>query len=610
MNTQLNSHASPYKFYEQRVLPALFERLSQAFPEFTWTRTACGWTAVQVHENGSTFISRSIICHQNWGFVDQNGIATSWLEYASRGHDSGGVDFLNAVRPLVQLAGIQESAIPLYPSPSDHEKTWTRERQRRLQECFLGFCQASLNRDVGRDARESMRRHFEITDHALGQLPVGYFTTAKEIGNHLTVLGFSREEIVHSHVVCDPRLERRLIVPWRDRWGRLTTIVAIDVVQGQTDLGQRLYLHGGKKTEAYGLDVALRPGSGGHEHLVLVDDVLDCLYFQSLGVCNVATTGTRDANVTRQHWERLADYDIRAVTLAVADRGSPMPRIRDSLNEVNQAERAPQVFALGSHDFREANNASEYVRLYGLDQFRRTLKNRIHAYRYIALEMIGQNKPNGAWTDEALRQILCAAVEFDRANRRSQKTLELERFFWPTILDSTGVQWDHLPHLLSGRVQPPAPYTRWNDPNQLLQEMERALRRNDMAHFKSLVLSAARCFSSLDPDRASWHREYRGSEQNGKIPDVSPPLADTMGTIFDLSIVPHPEFRYAPTAADIRELAYSLWERRGRPEGSDEQFWHEAERTLWNDRSSFFPQTTCADDELVVCLPDNDRGFI
>ncbi len=30
----------------------------------------------------------------------------------------------------------------------------------------------------------------------------------------------------------------------------------------------------------------------------------------------------------------------------------------------------------------------------------------------------------------------------------------------------------------------------------------------------------------------------------------------------------------------IRELAYSLWEKSGKPHGKDVQFWHEAEEQL------------------------------
>ena len=35
-----------------------------------------------------------------------------------------------------------------------------------------------------------------------------------------------------------------------------------------------------------------------------------------------------------------------------------------------------------------------------------------------------------------------------------------------------------------------------------------------------------------------------------------------------------------PTDHDIRERAHRLWERAGRPEGREEEFWHAAEQEL------------------------------
>jgi hypothetical protein len=46
-----------------------------------------------------------------------------------------------------------------------------------------------------------------------------------------------------------------------------------------------------------------------------------------------------------------------------------------------------------------------------------------------------------------------------------------------------------------------------------------------------------------------------------------------------------------PTDEQIRERAYLLWEKFGKPEGRHEEFWHLAEQDLVNeDRSS--PQRT------------------
>jgi hypothetical protein len=42
-----------------------------------------------------------------------------------------------------------------------------------------------------------------------------------------------------------------------------------------------------------------------------------------------------------------------------------------------------------------------------------------------------------------------------------------------------------------------------------------------------------------------------------------------------------------PTDEQIRERAYQLWEKLGKPEGREEEFWHLAEQDLVNeDRAS------------------------
>ncbi|MCK1284660.1 DUF2934 domain-containing protein [Bradyrhizobium sp. 44] len=41
-----------------------------------------------------------------------------------------------------------------------------------------------------------------------------------------------------------------------------------------------------------------------------------------------------------------------------------------------------------------------------------------------------------------------------------------------------------------------------------------------------------------------------------------------------------------PTDHDIRERAHWLWERAGKPEGREEEFWHAAEQELRNEDKS------------------------
>lgn len=39
----------------------------------------------------------------------------------------------------------------------------------------------------------------------------------------------------------------------------------------------------------------------------------------------------------------------------------------------------------------------------------------------------------------------------------------------------------------------------------------------------------------------------------------------------------------APTDEEIRERAHQLWEQAGRPEGREQEFWHQAEQELYEE---------------------------
>lgn len=55
----------------------------------------------------------------------------------------------------------------------------------------------------------------------------------------------------------------------------------------------------------------------------------------------------------------------------------------------------------------------------------------------------------------------------------------------------------------------------------------------------------------------------------------------------------------------IAELAYSLWEARGRPQGTAESDWLEAERQLAEKKSSTRPETPPSSKALDASLKDS-----
>ena len=574
--------------YEKKVLPALFERLDWGFPEFQWTRTTCGWTGVRKRENGYTdsTVSTTIVCDQPWGYVDQNGVAVSWRSHVSHLHGVDGSGFVAAVRKLAELAGVTDSTLHGLASISslDEQQAERNERRRELIESFVACCQARLRGASGNQMRLVLQHEYGISPHSIGQLPVGMFTSPQDIGQCLASRGFTCEELDQSYLVCDPRLTGRLVVPWRDRWGRLCTVVAQDLSAQEPYPSHTLYQKGGSKTEAFGLDVALRTGSGGHEHLILVDSILDVVFFQSVGLRNVATVGTHDHSVTREHWEKLADHDIRAVTLATTNHEPAATRIHHALEQFNLAQKAPQVFTLSPDDFVHRYRAAEIVRRHGLDRFRALLKKRVHGYRFIALSILRKHRQSTGWTDAGMYDAINEAMKFDARVSDPDRKLELERYFWPTILESTGVRWDRLRRLPQERSSddPEKNYDRWRTGNlrSLLCELETAVRQDDYECFGKLICAAARDFEddgirSCDPPAApsglDRFRRYRRTD------DAS---YDTGTRHSDASGVSSGQYFRVPTNAEIRALAYELWDRDGRSTGLDQYYWYRAEQEL------------------------------
>jgi hypothetical protein len=63
-----------------------------------------------------------------------------------------------------------------------------------------------------------------------------------------------------------------------------------------------------------------------------------------------------------------------------------------------------------------------------------------------------------------------------------------------------------------------------------------------------------------------------------------------------------------PKSKSIAELAYHLWERRGRPHGTAEVDWHEAERQISGDSAATTPHALDAkvEESEVETFPASD----
>jgi hypothetical protein len=62
----------------------------------------------------------------------------------------------------------------------------------------------------------------------------------------------------------------------------------------------------------------------------------------------------------------------------------------------------------------------------------------------------------------------------------------------------------------------------------------------------------------------------------------------------------------APTREQIIHRAYELWERAGKPDGRDEEFYHQAEKEL-NEAIEWLPGSACG--RTAGCSPPAKRAF-
>jgi hypothetical protein len=98
------------------VLPALVERLDQAFPEFGWQRDPRGWHATNQDYTHTTLGVRAdrVVCHGDAprGFLIHGHGPVLWTSYANHGKPARGLEFIDVVHHLAERAGIDHTDRP------------------------------------------------------------------------------------------------------------------------------------------------------------------------------------------------------------------------------------------------------------------------------------------------------------------------------------------------------------------------------------------------------------------------------------------------------------------------------------------------------------------
>jgi hypothetical protein len=588
-------------FYEQRVLPNLFERLDQAFPEIRWTRTASGWLGEENNTRlGNEQHARRLVCNQPWGFTEQDGTSASWLAYANGGSNPTGGELVKAVHKLAELAGVRDAWVDQPLSRHEQAEAHRKTRYRELLEAFSAYASACLYGPAGKQTLAQLREDYGIRPDQLATTALGIYTDAADVREYLLSVGFSEDEIDASYVTRDSRLTGRVTIPWRDPWGNLRTVVACDLSGKTTGRRSQLFLKGSSRPEFFGLDVALRPASGGRQHLLLVGSLIEVLICHARGLWNVAASGNRIAAISCRQWKTLSSLGVERTTLTPRDEPAAWQRTHESLTHWLDADSRTQPFAFKAGTLGTTPLASGYARSLGNEALLTLSESAPHGCTYLANDIIDTYRTGPKLSDSQVVEILSKAVELDHRVTEPTRAWAMERFFWPTILSAIELDWQDVHGLLKQR-QPAALATR-EETQQirkyklLVTELTTAAAGHDTQRCEELILAAAdeirqreKQWSSKPPQpkpmpvlppvtipAAEDHWQETLVEappitaKSQPTPPPAPPVAKTNGRV-------HHE---RPTDESIRRRAYRLWENSGHPAGQHLMFWQEAERQL------------------------------
>jgi Toprim-like len=335
-------------FYTEVVLPALAQRLDQAFPEFGWRRDARGWVATNEEHTHARLGVRAerVVAHgpAPRGFLVHGGEPMLWTAYLAGGDAPRGAEFVRVVAELADRAGVDTGPI---------ERETPRDRRAELLEEFFKLAQRELvsgRRDIAQTYLEQRFPVDAIETSALGVVPS--FALTERV---LRASGYSGEEIKSSGLLADRRWSGRVCGAWRNEWGRIGTVWA-RAVEDEPEATRYLYLRGAKRTNLppYGLQRGVR-------ELVLVEGFLDHHQLRANGVENSAAIG--GTATSARLFERLTRLGVDEVTLCFdaddAGRGATVRAVENAA----RAGASPTVFVARPL----AKDPDELVREHGIE---------------------------------------------------------------------------------------------------------------------------------------------------------------------------------------------------------------------------------------------------
>jgi Toprim-like len=364
-------------FYTEVVLPALADRLDQAFPEFGWRRDARGWIATNEEHTHARLGVRAerVVAHgpAPRGFLVHGGEPMLWTAYLAGGERPRGAEFVGVVAELANRAGVDAAPI---------ERDTPRDRRADLLEESFKLARRELVSDRGDTARAYLEQRGFALD-AIDTLMLGVVPSFALMERTLRAGGYSNDEVKSSGLFADGRWPGRLCGAWRNEWGRIGTFWARAVDDAEPDAARYLYLRGAARTNLppYGLQRGVR-------ELVLVEGFFDHHQLRAHGVENSAAVGGTATNP--RLFERLSHLGVREVTLCFDADDAGRAATARAVEHAARAVTSPSIFVATPL----AKDPDELVREHGIEAWHRQSRTCGVAWR--ATDLLGDVASNAS----------------------------------------------------------------------------------------------------------------------------------------------------------------------------------------------------------------------
>jgi len=423
------------RLLDERIYPALFERLDTAFPEFGWERRGAHWVATiwpagfPCEANDPRPERLFVYADRPWWIKVHGHAGARFLDYVNAGTKPTGPDFARAVRRLAELAGVTVPEAVL--SPEQQRAVAGQECRRDVLEATIAAAQAALHAPGGSVALEYLRMVRGLTDGEIENLELGYFTSSVAVRDAVRAAGCD-VDCPEAASVLWKGMDGYVVIPWRDATGRSLTLYgrwpAKEAPEGKP---KTMALPGeGTKGSPLYFD---RAREARHDDLVAVEGVFDAALLQVRG--DTRAVAYVAAQFSGLQIETLVRHRVKRVFLCGDPDGGGD---RGTLANVDNLSRAG-IKAYVVPRLLDGLDPDEFVAREGIEGWRSLVDHAVHAFRFKAEQILADRKPRSGWTDAMRDGAVDAALAWESTLPPSCEE-EAGRHLWPPLIEELGLE--------------------------------------------------------------------------------------------------------------------------------------------------------------------------